>query len=50
MKKLFLLITIAALSLAAMAQNPNKLVVTMKNGDVTVFNINEIDSLSLKVM
>jgi uncharacterized protein (TIGR02145 family) len=46
MKKFFTLIALAALSIAAFAQStPNRLVVTMKNGDVTAYNIANVDSL-----
>lgn len=51
MKKFFLLITLAALSIASYAQSvPNRLVVTMKNGDITVYNIADIDSLSFDLI
>jgi hypothetical protein len=40
-----------ALGLASYAQSvPNRLVVTMKNGDVTVYNIADVDSLSFDLI
>ena len=40
-----------ALSVAAFAQStPNRLVVTMKNGDVKVYNIADVDSLSFTLV
>lgn len=51
MKKFFLLIALVALSLAGYAQStPNRLIVTMKNGDVTVYNIAGVDSLSFDLV
>ena len=51
MKKFFTLIALAVLSIAALAQStPNRLIVTMKNGDVTVYNIADVDSLSFDLI
>lgn len=51
MKKFFLMIAMVALGLASYAQSvPNRLVVTMKNGDVTVYNIADVDSLSFDLI
>jgi uncharacterized protein (TIGR02145 family) len=51
MKKFFTLIALAAISFAAFAQStPNRLVVTMKNGDVNVYNIANVDSLSFDII
>lgn len=51
MKKLFLLISLVALSLSSYAQStPNRLIVTMKNGDVTVYKIADVDSLSFDLI
>lgn len=51
MKKFFLLIALIAMGLASYAQStPNRLVVTMKNGDITVYNIADIDSLSFDLI
>ena len=47
MKKFFTLIALVAFTIASYAQTtPNRLIVTMKNGDVTVYNIADVDSLS----
>lgn len=51
MKKLFFLIAMVALSLSSFAQStPNRLIVTMKNGDVTVYKIADVDSLSFDLI
>lgn len=51
MKKLFFLISLVALSLSSYAQStPNRLIVTMKNGDVTVYKIADVDSLSFDLI
>ena len=52
MKKLFLLIiALVALSLAGQAQStPNRLIVTMKSGDVIVYKIADVDSLSFDLI
>ena len=51
MKRFFLLIAVLALGIASYAQStPNRLVVTMKNGDVTVYNIADVDSLSFDLI
>ena len=51
MKKLFFLIAMVALSLSSFAQSaPNRLIVTMKNGDVTVYKIADVDSLSFDLV
>ncbi|MBQ2164748.1 MAG: hypothetical protein II445_09625, partial [Muribaculaceae bacterium] len=51
MKKFFLLIALITMGLASYAQStPNRLVVTMKNGDITVYNIADIDSLSFDLI
>ena len=51
MKKFFLMIAVVALGISAMAQTaPNRLIVTMKNGDVTVYNIADVDSLSFDLI
>lgn len=51
MKKFFLIITLAALSIASFAQStPNRLLVNMKNGDVIVYNIADVDSLSFDLV
>lgn len=51
MKKFFTLIALVAFTLASYAQTtPNRLIVTMKNGDVTVYNIADVDSLSFDLI
>ena len=51
MKKFFTLIALVALSITSFAQTtPNRLIVTMKNGDVTVYNIADVDSLSFDLV
>ncbi len=51
MKKFFTLIALVAFTLAGYAQStPNRLIVTMKNGDVTVYNIADVDSLSFDLI
>lgn len=51
MKKFFFMIAMVALSIAAVAQpTPNRLVVTMKNGDVNVYKIADVDSLSFDLI
>ena len=51
MKKFFTLIALVAFALASYAQTtPNRLIVTMKNGDVTVYNIADVDSLSFDLI
>ena len=51
MKKFFTLIALVAFTIASYAQTtPNRLIVTMKNGDVTVYNIADVDSLSFDLI
>jgi len=51
MKKFFFLIAMVALSLSCFAQTaPNRLIVTMKNGDVNVYKIADVDSLSFDLI
>lgn len=50
MKKFFSLIAVAVLCISAFAQTPNRLVVTLKNGDVTVYKIADVDSLSFDLI
>ena len=51
MKKFFTLIALVAFTIAGFAQTtPNRLIVTMKSGDVTVYNIADVDSLSFDLI
>jgi len=51
MKKIYTLIAMLAVSISCFAQStPNRLIVTMKNGDVTVYNIADVDSLSFDLI
>jgi len=51
MKQFFTLIALVALSITSYAQTtPNRLVVTMKNGDVKVYKIADVDSLSFDLI
>lgn len=46
MKKLYFILVLAFVSLVSLAQEPLKLNVTMKNGEVTSFNVADIDSIT----
>ena len=51
MKKIFTLIAVLAFSIASFAQTtPNRLIVTMKSGEYTVYNIANVDSLSFDLI
>lgn len=51
MKKIFTLIALLAFSIVSFAQtSPNRLIVTMKSGEITVYNIADVDSLSFDLV
>lgn len=48
MKKIYLILSIFCLSLCVKAQEPTKFKIALKNGDVTTYNISDIDYMSVE--